>query len=156
MGKKKTLTKRSRLIIQCIENQLQCALMTNVSSDAVYLFHWFHLIFLFSFLCCLVCSVYFSLIFFVCFFLDFIALKRICAKVQSYQQVSRSSVGCTRILITVCNPLAPAAVIQSCKTLGTTLNKRLTDSVVVSTDSFFFFIFIIYPQIQICHVWCLS
>lgn len=68
------LTKRSRLILQGIENQLQCALIMNVSSDAVFV--WFHLIFLFSFLCCLVCSVLFSH-----FFLDFSALKRICTKV---------------------------------------------------------------------------
>lgn len=52
-------------------NQLQCALMMNVSSDAVFV--WFHLIFL---LCCLVCSVFF----FFSSLLDFSALKRICTK----------------------------------------------------------------------------
>lgn len=50
-------------------NQLQCALMMNVSSDAVFV--WFHLIF------------YYFVAWFVLFFsslLDFSALKRICTK----------------------------------------------------------------------------
>lgn len=74
------------------------------------LFVWFHLIFLFSFLCCLVCSVFFFLLFFWILVLLRESVLR-CRLVGS-----RSSVGCTRILITVCNPLAPAASIQSCIT----------------------------------------
>lgn len=105
----KNWQKRSRLILQGIENQLQCALIMNVSSDAVYLFG-FILSFYSPSLCCLVCSVFFFLLFFWILVLLRESVLR-CRVVGS-----RSSVGCTRILITVCNPLAPAAVIQSCKT----------------------------------------
>jgi len=71
--KRNNLTKRSRLIITSYRNRLQCALIMNVSSDAVYfgLFLFlFHFIFLFFF-CCLVC---FILFFSLCFSLILVLL----------------------------------------------------------------------------------
>lgn len=66
----------------------------------------FHLIFLFFLFVAWFVLYYFS------------ALKRTCSS-------SRSSVGCTRILITVCNPAAGRRQTKLYN-LGTTLNKRLT------------------------------
>lgn len=110
MGIKRKFDKKwSRLILQGIEKPTpvcsnnECLLWCCLSP-------WFHLLLYSPSFCCLVCSVFFFSLFFWILVLLWESVLR-CRVVGS-----RSSVGCTRKLITVCNLLAPAANIQSCIT----------------------------------------
>ena len=104
----KNWQKWRRLILQGIEKPTpvcsnnECLLWCCLSI-------WFHLLFILLLLLGLLCIFFFSLFFWILVLLRESVLR--CRVVGS-----RSSVGCTRILITVCNPLAPAASIQSCIT----------------------------------------